>query len=336
MRNITVSSSKRLAKVSLRFSRGDAVLLAIAIYVFWISLIIAPYHVNGDQVHYTKAYNAMRGLGLVEALDAYRGVIFSFEPVHFFISWVFVNLGFEKIVAMAGLNSFLAVLFGRFLLGRTQSLLIVVLLVASNPYIYAMFFTLEKLKISVIFFLLFLNYKAKILGILAVFAHLQIGLLFAIYFASRFFSRLRFSIFRKLLHPRNFLRMLISALIAIVGVLAFYNYGLSKIYFYMNRDGIGSLTALFPTLVIFTLTLITTDQNRTEVSWYFAIMALVILLIGGDRVNMFVFFGFLYFTSYRIQASLNGIVFLSTIFISTLYLGYKSYSYLDLIVNHGG
>jgi hypothetical protein len=237
---------------------------------------------------------------------------------------------------MAGLNSFLAVLFGRFLLGRTQSLLIVVLLVASNPYIYAMFFTLEKLKISVIFFLLFLNYKAKILGILAVFAHLQIGLLFAIYFASRFFSRLRFSIFRKLLHPRNFLRMLISALIAIVGVLAFYNYGLSKIYFYMNRDGIGSLTALFPTLVIFTLTLITTDQNRTEVSWYFAIMALVILLIGGDRVNMFVFFGFLYFTSYRIQASLNGIVFLSTIFISTLYLGYKSYSYLDLIVNHGG
>lgn len=333
---MTVTSSKRVSRITLRFYRGDALLLAIAVYAFWISLIIAPYHVNGDQVHYTKAYEAMRGLGLFEALDTYRGLIFSFEPVHFFVSWLFVNLGFEKNVVMAGLNSLLAVLFGRLLLGRTQSILIVALLVVSNSYVYAMFFTLEKLKISVILLLLYLKYSAKIFGIIAVFAHLQIGLLLAIFFASRFLSRLRFSVPRKLPHPRNFLRMLILAFIVIVGVLLFYNYGHSKISFYMSRDGVGFLTALLPVGFMCIITLITTDQDRKVVFWYFSILALVIFIIGGDRVNMFVFFGFLFFTSYRLQASLKGIVFLTAIIFSTLYLSYKSYSYIDMIVNHGG
>lgn len=336
MSNIYVPSLTRLLKLKLHFSLDDALIVAIAIPMFWISVIIAPYHVHGDQVHYTKAYNAMRDLDLADAFHAYRRIIFSFEPIHFFVSWVFSNLGFDKTFVMAALNGLLAALFGRFLLGRTKSYFIVVMLVFSNPYLYATFFTLEKLKVSMIFLLLFLNYRVKLFGILAVFAHLQVGLLMGIYLASRYLSRLRFSAFRKLLHSRNILRIVISALIAVGGALMFYDYAFKKIIFYMSREGVGSLLALVPTLVIFILTFITTNQSRKEVAWYFTILAAVIFFIGGDRVNMFVFFGFLYFTSYRLHTSINGMVFLSAILLSAVYLGYKSYRYLDMVVNTGG
>lgn len=336
MSNISVPPLTRLLKVKLRFSFDDALIVAIAIPMIWLSVIIAPNHVHGDQVHYTKAYNSMRGLGLADAFHAYRRIIFSFEPIHFFVSWGFSNLGFDKTVVMAALNGLLAALFGRFLLGRTKSYFIVVLMVFSNPYLYAMFFTLEKLKVSMIFLLLFLNYRVKLFGILAVFAHLQAGLLFAIYFASRFLSRGRFLTFRKSLHRRDTLRNMVLALIAVGVAPMFYEYGLTKIVFYMNREGLGSLLALVPTLIFLILTLITTDHNRKEVAWYFVILAVVIFFIGGDRVNMFVFFGFVYFTSYRPHTSIKGIVFLGAIFLSALYLGYKSYNYLEMVVNTGG
>ena len=323
-------------KINFRLSLGNALVISLTVYAFVLTLFVAPYHINGDQVWYTQAYEAMQGLNLVEAFKTYRKIIYSFEPVHFFVSWVLVNLGFDKTIAMAGLNGLLAALFGKFLLLRSRSYTIVVLLVVSNYYMYAMFFTLEKLKVSIIFLLIFLNYRIRLSGLLAGFAHLQTGFLFVVYFASHYLSNIQFSFYQKLFSPRTMLRMALLALIAVGALLMFYDYGLAKLYFYMSRTTAGNHLAIIPALIIFAATFFTVDRNRMEVVWYFTILALAIFAIGSDRLNMFALFGFLYLTSYRLRLSLNGIVFLCTVFLSTLYLGYKSYSYLNMVVKYGG
>lgn len=322
--------------MNIRFTLSKVLVITLAVYAFVLTLLVAPYHINGDQIWYTKAYEAMKGLNLVEALKTYRKIIYSVEPVHFFVSWALANLGFDKIIAMAMLNGLLAALFGIFLLRRSHSYIIVVLLVVSNYYMYAMFFTLEKLKISIIFLLIFVNYRIRLSGILAGLSHLQVGILFVIHFASRFLSRIRLSFYRKSFNLRTIVRVVVLALIAAGSSLVFYDYALAKFYFYISRDAVGHLSSIIPALIVLIATFFTADQKRMEVVWYFAILALGIFVIGSDRLNMFALFGFLYFTSYRLRLSLNGIVFLSAVFVSTLYLGYKSYRYLDMVVKYGG
>ena len=322
--------------MSFRFSLSKALVISLAVYAFALTMLVAPYHINGDQVWYTKAYEAIQGLNLVEALRTYRKIIYSYEPVHFFVSWVLANLGIDKTIAMAGLNGLLAALLGIFLLRRSHSYIIVVLLVVSNYYMYAMFFTLEKLKVSTIFLLIFLNYKIRLSGIIAGVSHLQTGMLFVVYFASQFLSNIRILFYQKLLNPATILSLVVIALIAIGSLLMFKEYALTKLYFYMSRDGTGDLLAIIPALIVFIVTFFTTDQNRIEVVWFFIILTLAIFVLGGDRLNMFALFGFLYFTSYRLRLSLNGIIFLSALFLSILYLSYKSYLYLDMVVKYGG
>lgn len=319
-----------------RFASRHIFLSLIFIQAFWISLIIAPFHVNGDQVHYTKAYDAMFGLELFEALHVYRSFVFSFEPVHFLVSWIFANLGIEKVVAMATLNGLLAALFGRFLLDRTKNYTAVIILVFVNPYLYAMFFTLEKLKVAMIFLLLFLNYKFKPFGLFAAIAHLQAGLLLMVVFASRYLSTLNFAIFYKLLHPRYILRVVIWASIAFVCMSALYDYGLIKVLFYYNRSSGSSSIELVPAFIFWICTIIFSNQNRSEITCYFIILALVIFFIGSERLNMFLYFGFLYYISYHPRKPINYVFFMGGMMISSLYLCYKSYDYLTMVVKSGG
>lgn len=322
--------------MNIRCTLSEVIVITLAVYAFVLTLLVAPYHINGDQIWYTRAYEAMQGLNLVEALKTYRNILYSFEPVHFFVSWALANLGFDKIIAMAVLNGLLAALFGIFLLRRSHSYVIVVLLAISNYYMYAMFFTLEKLKISIIFLLIFVNFRIRISGLLAGFAHLQVGILFIIHFSSRFLSRIQFSFYRRLFNLHTIVSLIGLALIAAVSWLVFYDYFLEKFDFYRGRDEVGNHSSMIPALIAFIATFYTTDQKKMEVVWYFAMLVLGIVLIGSDRLNMFALFGFLYFTSYRLRLSFNGIVFLSSVLVGTLYLGYKSYRYIDMVVRYGG
>jgi hypothetical protein len=325
-----------IARIKVRLTTDGVFLASLAITAFVLSMTIAPYHVNGDQVHYTKAYDAMRGLGLADAFRAYRSKIFSFEPVHFFVSWIFVNLGFDKTIAMSGLNGLAAALLGRFFLIRTHNYALVFVLVFSNQYLYAIFFTLEKLKIAIIFLLLFLNFRLRIFGVLAAFAHLQIALLFAIYFSASTLASVRLNRFGNFLKRRTIIPTMILLIILAAGGFMFFNYSVVKLTYYMSRDGVGGISAAAPAIAVGIVTLLATNHNRKLGMWYFTILAVLIVVIGGDRINMYAFFGFFYFTIHRGKKVFEGAVFTGAFALCSLYLGYKSYNYLFTVINFGG
>lgn len=331
-----VAHKGRRVRLSKSISVDSILFLSVALAAFFLSIEVAPYHVGGDQVHYSRAYEEIRGMSLLEAIEIYRSIIFSYEPIHFFVSWVLSNLGFEKVVSMAVLNALLAYLFARFLRTKTRSFPIILLIVISNHYMYAAFFTLEKLKVSLIFLLLFLNFRKGIFGVVAGVAHLQVTILFLIYFAAKKVSEFKL-IGRNLVVNAAFIFRGAFATALLLGFgLFFREYAGLKADWYLNLDSVGNVMSIAPAFVVFLATILSTDQKIGLVVFFFSFLFFLIFMIGGDRVNMFAIFAFIYFSKYRGQSTLRGIVFLLSIICFSGYFGLKSYSYIINIIENGG
>ena len=71
-------------------------------------IFFAPYYFGGDQYHYSRIYDAVKNLSLLEAYASYNAQIVSREIGHFVVIWVTSGLGIEKNLVMALANSILA------------------------------------------------------------------------------------------------------------------------------------------------------------------------------------------------------------------------------------
>ena len=131
-------------------------LIGFATFIF--SIFLAPFHVNGDQIHYSAAYEAMEGLNLNDGLIVYQSHIFTNEPVHFFVSWFFANVGMSKNVTMTTFNSILVILFAKILLIRKYPKWLILILIF-NSYLMVLFFTLERNKLAFIFIFALILYR---------------------------------------------------------------------------------------------------------------------------------------------------------------------------------
>lgn len=312
-------------------------LAVVAFFAFCFSLIIAPYHIEGDQVHYLKVFELMYGLGIIEAFDVYRSTIFSFEPIHFMVSWIFSNSQFDKSIAMALLNALLAVLFCQFLFARTKSYIVVSLIFFSNYYLYTMFFTLEKLKVSVVFMLIYMVYGHRFFALISGFSHLQTAVLMIISRVSQILASTRFLILWKTPFTQKFnLKFIIYVISSMLVAALFFDYGLKKFDYYSEIQEDGKVVNILPLFLVYIATFFSTDHSKKQVSYYFLMLGIIIFIIGGDRVNMFAYAGFLYFTAYRSVLCFKGIVSIISILFLSLYLGFKSYQYIYMVIMFGG
>lgn len=308
-----------------------ALLAFIFLITFVFSFILAPFHVEGDQVHYFHAYEAMAGLGLIDAFNKYQTIIFTVEPIHFFIIWFFSNLGVEKNLLMAFANAILAVLFAKYLRLKGAGILLLLWIVFTTYYLHAMFFTLERTKFAVIFLLFFLLTFHRWWLLLAVLTHSM----FLIPVALVTIGKNIFTVHR---HAHNMLTkkstnylfnllcaaVILFILIQILGVHLQY-----KFFAYFNKYASIGAFDLLP-LVIFCAATFMTCKDKKNVLFFYSSLLILSVLLGGTRIDMIGFFGYLYFSNFGHQ------VFKFSIFLFGAYFLYLSWMYILNIYHYGG
>lgn len=303
----------------------------IFVLTFILSFIIAPFHVEGDQVHYSKAYEAIAGLDLVNGLSVYQTIIFTVEPVHFFIIWLFSSLGVEKNLLMATANALLAVLFAKFLRKKGASLLMVIWITFSCYYLHTLFFTLERTKFSFIFMLAYLLYKQRIWILASVFTHTLTLIPTTVNIFSQKLSRLKSNLPRDI--SKTSLPKMSKIIIAVAFLLLLYNVFSIHIFYkvsaYYNENLGNNYLEGWASLFLCGATLMSARDKRITLLFFLSLFVLS-TLIGSSRINMIGYFAFLYFSNFQHQAFKLGSVVLG------LYLQYKSFIYILNIYYNGG
>ena len=302
-------------------------LAGISSFVFAVSFIVGPMHIAGDQIHYSKAYEVVSGRGFLDALANYRRIIFADEVGHFVVIWIAAQFGFGKIVFMSFLNSVLSVLYCFWLRKKGFSRPLALFLVGSNYYLYAMFFTLERLKIATIFLLLFVALPdsirlRKLFTVLSAFSHIQTAIFSGLIVLSGFVSRARGIFFRHAV----VIAIASASLLILVPPQFFYE----KISYYIKlnavkADYISSLAQL-----VFYPIFVYCSKDRMRAALFYFLLMIFVAILGGDRLNMFFYFGFIYFS--RERSFLTKLVLVS----SSFYFVFKIIKYINLIYTQGG
>jgi hypothetical protein len=306
-------------------------ILLIFCLTFTFSILLAPYHTEGDQVHYNLAYALLGGLSLGEAFDVYPTVVHTVEPIHLLLIWFASSFGFDKNLFMGFSNSFLAVLFALYLRKKGASLFLMLFVTFSAYYLQAMFFTLERTKFAFIFMLLYLLTHRRWWVLVSVFTHslmlipLILNLLGEKLFGLK--SKLQIDLFKSFWLKLLELVIGVVFLILLVSSQGEYLYG--KFTYYADENSSNSIFEGVELIALCFLTLLTTKYKRKALLFFVGLLFLTII-IGGSRINMIGYFVFLYLSN------LKHLAFKFSVIIIGCYLLYKSWTYLTIIYYFGG
>ncbi len=263
----------------------------------------------------------------MEAWGVYRGIIYTGEPIHFVLIWMFSSLGIEKNTIMAISNSILAILFAKYLYKKNFHIFLVGIVLITNYYLLTMFFTLERTKFAFIFFLIALLYKKKSVLLISVFTH----------------SIMLFPIFAYLSSKYVNLKRIVSSNIVKQSKTSISKYKILGfimlcliVYFYLGEHLVSKFNSyafidfeIYQILIIFIFTLLTTSY-KSEVFIFFIFILISIIILGGDRLNMLGYFSFLHFGNVKSR------LFNKLILILILYYLIKSILYINMIITIGG
>ncbi len=298
---------------------------------FAFSYFTGQFQIEGDQVHYARAYAAMDGLDLIEALRVYPTIIHTAEPVHLLIIWVFSSIGIEKNTLMSVANALLAVLFAKFIHQKKGAgILMTIWITFSSYYLYTMFFTLERTKFAFIFILVFLLTQKRRWLLFAVFSHslmlipVALNLLGQRLFGQK--SKLSF-------YPGKNQILKVVRTLVVIGFLTllFSNLGEHIYYKFLTysdeKSGSDSFEGL-SLLLLCIFTLLTNKDKRAVLLFYLGLLLLAVLM-GSSRINMIGYFAYLYFSNFRQQAFKFSSAMISA------YLLYKTWDYLEIIYLYG-
>lgn len=296
------------------------------LFVFGLSLLISPQYVNGDQLHYRATYEVVSSLSFIEGYLQYNLLLSSYEYVHYSLIWVFSRF-LDKDVFIAFSNAFLVY----FLLINLDKIRVyaplAIILVLTNFYLFVLYFAAERLKYGMVFFLLSLYYIERVkvfypFVILSLTAHAQ----FLIIYAGIAFRNLRNLIWR------FFTKGLISKTVFFFFILAFVVVILlnkqifSKFIAYYDSINIFDLWKMF---IFFALSLWYSKKKRLDALFIFIPLIIAAALFGGERVNIFGYFVFMY---YALQVN-RGVNF--GVLATTLYFGVQAYFFVENIVLYG-
>jgi hypothetical protein len=297
------------------------ILVVITLLTYVFSLYIAPFHIGGDQVHYTKAYNAVFGFGLIEGFYEYKKIIFTNEIGHYTFIWLFSNLGFDKNNVMALSNSVLIFLFYKFSrsLGFSPFLS---LLLSFNYYNFALFFTLERLKFAFIVLFFGYIYRVKVLIYMSIFFHAMLIIpIFLLYASQRSVMRYKFSnIFCT--------KMVLIFFISTISWWILGQHIVDKVMSWYASRSFWNFDYWQIILIIF-IGIFFVNKRFPYILYQLGLLFIAIFL-GGSRINFLSIFGYLYFLNKK-----SNFAIYST-YILAIYLLYKSYNYMNMLILYGG
>lgn len=308
---------------SMRFNLDIVLYLFFGLSGFIISYFVSPYHIQGDQFFYHKAYDLIGNLNIFEAKNQYDSNISTSEPIHFFITWIFSYIGTDKNLVMSVANGILSVLFIRFLQIKKYPLSLIFIM-SFNYYIFTMYFTLERMKFAFIFLFLAIVTRKIYFQILSIFTHILT--LIPIFLFNIESLLLRSNIFSSKMN--NFIVYLSIALFVVFLSIFFYDHLVYRFFYYggmaSNTDGIE-----YWQIIIFYLISLFFSQNKIMATFYFLFLFVLVFFLGGGRLNMLGYFGMLYFSN-----PLNR-YFQIIITIISIYFIFKAFLYIESIILYG-
>lgn len=295
--------------------------LLVFIIVFLISYLLLGLYEYGDQVHYRKFYNDIKGYNFLEAYVMGYFYLTSFEPISIFILWSGSNMGIEKDIFISLLNSILAISVLRLCIIYEVKWYIIILLL-SNYYLFVLYTGAERLKISfivIVFSLIVSNRKVSNLIYLSPLAHLQSMVLIVPKFLSDF-------------QKSNLKR--ISSLFRNI-----FLFGIFASIIFFLKDGLiekfseyysssWNFLEIIQLLILMTVYFIITKKLKESLLIFIPLFFIAIIL-GNERVNMigFVLATFLLMRNYK----LNHPLYILLLF----YFVVKSYFFINNIIFYG-
>lgn len=179
----------------MKVQKSNLSALSYATIIFVMSSLLAPFFVNGDQLAYHTFYNnCFDGMGFRQEFHCYNSTLGTQEPVYFLIT-KFFHIFVDKNVLMAFFNATVTFLFVKLVYKfHLKSKLIHLFFVLSflNYYVVVLFFSAERLKLSVLFLLISLSligFKSFFAKVLMILTHMQMIFIYFVDFVYKFLNK---------------------------------------------------------------------------------------------------------------------------------------------------
>lgn len=310
------------AKEKLFFS------VLISIVIFFISLFLLNFYVNGDQSHYIKFWSDASSLNFFDTYSLQASSLGSREPlysllVNFFSGWVPKNL------VVASTNTLIAFLCCRWMFRHNVNLIVIISLFGIF-YFWVVFLAAERLKFAFLFLLLstvyvrgsFLFYGAALL------THISVIILILARYSNEIINLIYDLFIRLKVGKKKILYFLISLIgIGLIGTLLsahIYN----KLS-YLLQDFSFSYIGVIKGLIFWFMALVYCKGRYQEVLTSGFVLMIPVLLLGPDRTIIFYYIFFLYY-ALQYNRGLNlGVI------ITILYFGFGTFSFVENVLNYG-
>ncbi len=298
---------------------------SVVLLVYFLSLVLLNYYTNGDQEHYIRAYEGLADRNLLEGFLFYNGALSSGEFVHFILSWI-LSGHVEKNIFIATSNAILAYFTSKLLIKWNVNLLVIFSIVVLNFYFIVLYTGAERLKFGVLFMIISFYYfehtkRFILFSIIAVLAHTQILIVYLsmifYFYSNQLFIVMNYQKIKK-----------IALYILVLSILIFvviYDQLIKKFLGYLD---IKPITELFQWFVLLIMSLYY-SKDRSQTFMVFLALAVVILLVGGMRVNMLAYLAFLYYGLQYNRGVNIGVISMS------MYFFVKSIPFVYAIFEHG-
>lgn len=299
---------------------------AIGLASMMFSLYVFPYYSSGDQLYYRDFYAGLPFYSWTDGLGFYADTLDSREPGYYTLVYLLAPL-VDKDWLMSALNGALAYVLSLWLL-RVRTSAIVIALVFTNFYLMVLFFSAERLKLAMLFFLLTFTLRGPLryaFAALSVLTHSQTVILWA--------SRLAYPAWamgRRLLTARlhgSPLQILAAVLGATVASYILYEHVLGKFLVYASESG-GVQTLLKP-FAFLVASLVYARYRRFEALMAHLPIMAAAYAVGPDRVVIFSYFVFMFYgVQYRRGLNVLTLVFLA-------YFAMKGVYFIEDTIRYG-
>lgn len=302
----------------------------LLLVVFAISMLIGGLYTGGDQISYTKVYESIGSMGLVDAFSYYTFNLGSIELIHFIFIWSLSHY-LPKVLLFSIINTILAGLIVRLFDSLRVNFLVTSVFLLTNFYLYVLFFAAERLKFGFILLVLGLSMQAgkklKIPVILMSFtAHFQMILVV--------FPKVFEMVVNRLVGVVKVQKFNLRILLLIIPPLlmfpSFPEYLIRKVQAYESTGSVFDYTRVSLFLLL-SLWYIPNRKGKRYAFMMFLVLYISVYFFGDARVNMIAYIYFLMFAlGYR-----NGINI--GILITSIYFFVKTIIFVNNIVqfSHG-
>ncbi|EGR1167488.1 TPA: hypothetical protein ACPVXI_003291 [Vibrio parahaemolyticus] len=249
-----------------------------------------------DNQHYSNFYNNINVLdnGLISSYIQYQSSLGASEPVFFILNSIFNALSFDYSLFILSLNVILSLviaIYGVKYSYRTTVFLLFSYYIATDYYIFVLFSEAQRLKVAIIFVLIYLISKKKSALIISLLSHTQIIFLIL--------SKFKLAVLKK--------PIIVFSLMFFLGVLISSPAVVGKVMYYLNQSlNINNMinNILSSTILVFAFLLIyvVCDVKIDGQYLFFIFMMLMASFVFGKaRINIFIFEVSMFYLFYLIN-----------------------------------